>query len=76
VEKVGTSIRQILVEVHETPTRKFFFHLHDRGYMCFHKEPNIMGGNAGRVVEYAFVLVDKEFMGDNLYETLAPNGDS
>ena len=59
----GATLRQILVEVHNTPAdtvNKFFTGVQDAGYVTFHKEPNIQwaGGNC---VEYAFLKLEKSF---------------
>lgn len=40
-------MRQILVETHRAPkgtAQEFFQYLHDKGYVIFHKEPNIQYG--------------------------------
>lgn len=58
----GVDIRQILVETHFSPMPAivdFFQHLHDLGYVIYHKESNYYGG--GNLVEYAFVKVSTEF---------------
>lgn len=57
-------LQQILIEVHDTPlqhTLPFFDGLmKDRGYVMFHKEPNIQfaGGNC---VEFSFLKLHDEF---------------
>eukprot|EP00051_Salpingoeca_urceolata_P024565 m.433395 g.433395 ORF g.433395 m.433395 type:complete len:335 (+) comp20248_c3_seq3:121-1125(+) len=57
----GFILRQIQVEVHTfgKPPYDFFHFLSSVGYVIFHKEPNIL--TRGVAVEFAFVLMDKEF---------------
>mmetsp|Transcript_6899 Transcript_6899/g.9884 ORF Transcript_6899/g.9884 Transcript_6899/m.9884 type:complete len:311 (-) Transcript_6899:353-1285(-) len=58
----GIQLRQILVETHQAPpeANPFFWHLHEQGYVMFHKEPNIMYGG-GRCVEFSFLKLSQEF---------------
>jgi hypothetical protein len=73
IATLGTTIRQIQVELHGTPrpvARDFFYMLHDFGYAIFHKEPNILGSSGGGLVEYAFIKLNQEFYRDKLYKNL------
>mmetsp|Transcript_44351 Transcript_44351/g.106846 ORF Transcript_44351/g.106846 Transcript_44351/m.106846 type:complete len:349 (+) Transcript_44351:62-1108(+) len=59
----GATLRQILVEVHETPEDfvvGFFEAMQEHGYVTFHKEPNIQFGG-GKCVEYAFLKLEDSF---------------
>ncbi|KAL3938504.1 MAG: hypothetical protein SGBAC_006602 [Bacillariaceae sp.] len=63
----GATLRQILVEVHNTPANRvnqFFTGMQENGYVTFHKEPNIMHGG-GSCVEYAFLKLEESFFEDN-----------
>ena len=56
-------IQQILVETHKTPQDKvlpFFDGLMDRGYVMFHKEPNIQWAS-GDCVEFGFLKLHDMF---------------
>ena len=58
----GVDIRQILVETHNAPmpeAKKFFYELHDAGYVIFSKEANYQ--NAAGAVEYGFVKLLPDF---------------
>ena len=57
-------VRQILIEVHPYPgttatilknVRKLFSTFNDNNYAIFHKEPNIILGNHGKLVEFALL---------------------
>jgi len=65
----GVKIRQILIEIHRSSkpedhparvraVRLLFDTLERHKYVIFHKEPNIIVGNGGQVIEYAFLLVE------------------
>jgi len=59
----GASLRQILVEVHQSPRDKadnFFLSMQKAGYVTFHKEPNIQYAG-GKCVEYAFIKLEDSF---------------
>lgn len=59
----GATLRQILVEVHNTPIDKvndFFLGMQKAGYVTFHKEPNIQFAG-GKCVEYAFFKMEDSF---------------
>ena len=62
----NTIIRQIQVEVHwgtegapPTSAQNFMLFLKSKGYVIFHKEPNIQSGG-GSCIEYAFLLLNLE----------------
>eukprot|EP00980_Cylindrotheca_fusiformis_P009486 scaffold2072_cov98-Cylindrotheca_fusiformis.AAC.5 len=59
----GATLRQILVEVHKTPSdivHNFFLGLQEHNYVTFHKEPNIQWAD-GRCVEYAFLKLEDSY---------------
>lgn len=61
-------IRQILVETHNAPmphSKRFFYELHDAGFMIFSKEANY--DNGAGAVEYGFVKLSIDFLRGNLY---------
>jgi hypothetical protein len=63
----GATLRQILVEVHNTPADKvnnFFLGMQKAGYVTFHKEPNIQWAD-GNCVEYAFLKLEDSFFSSN-----------
>ena len=71
----GVDIRQILVETHNAPmpeAKKFFYELHDAGFVIFSKEANYQ--NAAGAVEYGFVKLLPDFFRFNdstyMYSTL------
>lgn len=56
-------LRQILVETHNVPlngTMEFFEYLHNKGYVMFHKEPNVQYGG-GSCVEFSFLQLNTTF---------------
>jgi len=59
---VKLDMRQILVEMHESPpaAHEILSDMHQRGYVVFHKEPNVewSGGNC---VEYSFLKLSSNF---------------
>lgn len=60
-KETNVTVRQILIEVHHSPLPfvvDFFKVMLENGYVIFHKEANFLNSNC---VEYAFVLLDKEF---------------
>lgn len=59
------TLRQILVEVHgvKDETVPFFETLYRNNYVITHKEPNILGKNMGALVEFAFLKLGAEFLG-------------
>mmetsp|Transcript_50135 Transcript_50135/g.74852 ORF Transcript_50135/g.74852 Transcript_50135/m.74852 type:complete len:330 (-) Transcript_50135:520-1509(-) len=82
--EANVTLRQVLVEVHETKDEKiplpeapdFFRSMYLRGYVIFHKEPNIQFWRFARCLEYAFILLDKKFfLDENGTSILLPVGD-
>ena len=60
----GIYLRQILVEVHNSPENvsSFFYKMQEEGYVTFHKEPNIKySGSNMLCVEYAFLKLSPNF---------------
>jgi len=59
---VDLDLRQILVEVHGTPSNvnDFFETLQNENYVTFHKEPNTKY-SIGNCLEYAFLKLDPSF---------------
>jgi len=64
LSKRGILVRQILIEVHNYPgknefvvlnIRRLFSTFKDHNYAIFHKEPNIIAGNDGTIVEFGLV---------------------
>mmetsp|Transcript_25310 Transcript_25310/g.42053 ORF Transcript_25310/g.42053 Transcript_25310/m.42053 type:complete len:367 (-) Transcript_25310:180-1280(-) len=67
------ALQQILIEVHEAPmpaARNLFYTAHDAGYVIFHKEPNTIQENYGRLVEYAFLKLEKGFFRNKIYPSI------
>jgi hypothetical protein len=63
----GATLRQIQVEVHQSPANKvhdFFLDMQKAGYVTFHKEPNIQFAD-GNCAEYAFLKLEYSFFQDH-----------
>ncbi len=68
-------IQQILVETHRAPLNDvvpFFNGIRDRGYVMFHKEPNIQYAS-GDCVEFGFLKLHDKFFDDAKAITVASN---
>ena len=65
VQDPAVDIRQIQVEVHDTPdlVHDFFQSIHNANFAMFHKEPNIQWA-AGNCVEFAFLKLAPSFFKD------------
>ena len=62
--EADVTLKQILVEVHNSPTNvnDFFNRIQEEGYVTFHKEPNIKYAPGSTLcVEYAFLKLTKDF---------------
>lgn len=65
-------LQQVLVEVHDAPkvAIQFFDTFEKKGYVRFHKEPNIQYAG-GDCIEYAFLKLDKSFFDKDDLEKLS-----